>query len=215
MENIPVFGQTSQLLASAVVLLALGLGIIFYSWSFQLFKRIEILITKMRKNIDSLENLSQSIYESAYLEIKKGERKNHQNDKRVIYASEKEGVLLNEINEQIRQLVEKQNEIALKLEQKAKKESEEQKEFASNPKQSGFSRAGEQGQYQEISELIIRYLRDLLKEKEQVTAQELVYAMPKQYSLADIYRTLEEMKEKNQIHWEERIISPHSILKMN
>ena len=43
MENIPVLGQTSQLLASGIILLALGLGIIFYFWSLNLFKKIELL----------------------------------------------------------------------------------------------------------------------------------------------------------------------------
>jgi len=42
----------------------------------------------------------------------------------------------------------------------------------------------------------------------------LIYAMPNQYSLADIYRTLEEMKERDQISWEEKNISPQSVLKM-
>jgi hypothetical protein len=32
--------------------------------------------------------------------------------------------------------------------------------------------------------------------------------------LADIYRTLELMKEKNQIDWEDRSISPQSMLKI-
>jgi len=77
-----------------------------------------------------------------------------------------------------------------------------------------FLKAEEKAKYQKISKLVIKHLQDLLKEKEQVTAQELVYTMPDQYPLADIYRTLELMKEKNQIDWEDRSISPQSMLKI-
>lgn len=179
MENIPVLGQTSQLLASGIVLLALCLGIIFYFWSLNLFKKIELLITKMKQNIDSLENLSQSMYETAYLEMKKESR------------------YLRPGKDQ------KQNQV-----------SEEQKTFSSDPRPVQFSNPEEKDKYQNISELIRRYFKELVKEKEQVTAQELVYAMPNEHSLADIYRTLEVMKEKNQINWEEKSLSPQTILKM-
>jgi len=40
----------------------------------------------------------------------------------------------------------------------------------------------------------------------------LVYTMPNQYSLADIYRTLEIMKERNQISWLDKRINPQSVL---
>ncbi|MFW6149759.1 MAG: hypothetical protein ACOC6D_07865, partial [Atribacterota bacterium] len=62
MENVSVLGQSSQLLASGIVLLALCLGIVFYYWSLQLFKKFDLQIKKMKQNIDSLETLSQSIY---------------------------------------------------------------------------------------------------------------------------------------------------------
>jgi len=186
MENIPVLGQTSQLLASGIVLLALCLGIIFYFWSLNLLKKIELLIIKMRQNIDSLESLSQSIYETAYLELKK----------------------------ETGYFVQTKTEIAQKTDQKSDKESEEQELFSVNPKPEQSSKPEEKDIYQSISELIVRYFKDLLPEKEQVTAQELVYAMPNRYSLADIYRTLEVMKENNQISWEDKSISPQSILKM-
>jgi hypothetical protein len=187
MENIPILGQTSQLLASGIILLALCLGIIFYFWSLNLFKKIELLINRMRKNIDNLEKLSQSIYETAYFELKKNSKNTTQ----------------------------KQTRVSQKDDQQFHKEPEEQKIFSSNPKSTQFSQSEEKDKYQHISELITRYFRDLLKSKEQVTAQELIYAMPNQYSLADIYRALEEMKEKNLISWEDKNVSPQSILKMN
>jgi len=194
MENIPLLGQTSQLLASGIILLALCLGIIFYFWSLNLLKKIELLITKMRQNIDSLESLSQSIYETAYLEMKK----------------------------ETGYFVQTKTEITQKADQEPDKEPEEQKVFSVNPKKAvsknqkpeQSSKPEEKDKYQSISELIVRYFKDLLQEKEQVTAQELVYAMPNRYSLADIYRTLEVMKENNQISWEDKSISPQSILKM-
>lgn len=194
MENIPLLGQTSQLLASGIILLALCLGIIFYFWSLSLLKKIELLITKMRQNIDSLESLSQSIYETAYLEMKK----------------------------ETGYFVQTKTEITQKTDQEPDKEPEEQEVFSVNPKKAvsknqkpvKSSKPEEKDKYQSISELIVRYFKDLLQEKEQVTAQELVYAMPNRYSLADIYRTLEVMKENNQISWEDKSISPQSILKM-
>jgi len=194
MENIPLLGQTSQLLASGIILLALCLGIIFYFWSLNLLKKIELLITKMRQNIDSLESLSQSIYETAYLEMKK----------------------------ETGYFVKTKTEITQNTDQQPDEELEEQKVFSVNPKKAvskkpkpeQSSKPEEKDKYQSISELIVRYFKDLLQEKEQVTAQELVYAMPNRYSLADIYRTLEVMKENNQINWEDKSISPQSILKM-
>ncbi len=175
MENIPVLGQTSQLLASGIILLALCLGVIFYFWSLNLFKKIESLMTSMRKNIDSLENLSQSIYETAYLEMK-----------------EKTGYLNQKTAESSQSL-----KTTLKSTEFSQSEEEE-----------------EQDKYQEISSLIINNLKGLLEEKEQVTAQDLVYIMPNQYPIADIYRTLEEMKERNQINWEDKHVSPQSVLKL-
>jgi hypothetical protein len=186
MENIPVFGQTSQLLASGIIILALCLGIIFYFWSLNLYKRIEQLITRMRKNIDNLEKLSQSIYETAYFELKKSSKQPAPKQTRMIQRSE----------------------------ESSNREPENKTVLSSKPESIQFSQPAEKDKFQNISDLIIRYFGDLVKEKEQVTAQELIYAMPNQYSLADIYRTLEAMKEKGQISWEERNISPQSILKM-
>ncbi len=213
MENIPVLSQTSQLLASGIVILALCMGIIFYFWSLHLFKKIELQITKMRQNIDSLENLSQSIYETAYLEMEKEYRGSKQEDKET-NNPKKEQLILEEIRGQIQNLIQRQNEMSQKIDQKLGKEPEEQKEFSSNTRPAQFSQLEEQEKYQKIRELIIRHLKKLLQEKEQVITQELVYAMPNEYSLADIYRTLEIMKEKNQINWEDKSLSPQSILKM-
>ncbi len=187
MENIPILGQTSQLLASSIVILALCLGIIFYFWSLNLYKKIELLIIKMRKNIDHLESLSQTIYETAYFELKKNNDHSAQ----------------------------KQNEISRKNERMFIREPEEEKVLYSQPTPMQSSQSEEKDKFLYISDLVTRYFRDLVKAKEQVTAQELIYAMPNQYSLAEIYRTLEEMKERNQISWDDKNIGPQSILKMD
>lgn len=187
MENIPILGQTSQLLASSIVILALCLGIIFYFWSLNLYRRIELLIIKMRKNIDHLESLSQTIYETAYFELKKNSEHPAQ----------------------------RRSETPEKNEQRSIREPEEKTIFSSQPAPMQSSQSEERDKFQSISELITRYFRDLVKAKEQVTAQELIYAMPNQYSLAEIYRTLEEMKERNQISWDDKNIGPQSILKMD
>ena len=187
MENIPVLGQTSLLLASSIILLALCLGIVFYFWSLHLFKKIELLISNMRENIDSLENLSQSIYETAYWGIKEEAE----------YCNQRQTVIAQKISNKLDE-----------------KEPEKQKAVLSNKRTENLSPEEEQDKYQNISEMIIYNLKRLLEEKKQVTAQELVYAMPNDYSLADIYQVLELMKENNQIKWEDKSLSPQSELKI-
>ena len=72
----------------------------------------------------------------------------------------------------------------------------------------------EEERFDNISDLITTYLRELQEEKERVCAQDLVYTMPNQYSLADIYQTLEIMKERKQVYWEDKNINPQSIIKL-
>ncbi len=214
MENISVLGQSSQLLASGIVLLALCLGIVFYYWSLQLFKKFDLQIKKMKQNIDSLEALSQSIYETAYWDIKKKDIKDNPDDN-IANIPKKEQYVLEEIKAQIQNLIQRQAEITQTMEEKLNEQKPEQQEnFSLDTGSEQFLKAEEKAKYQKISKLVIKHLKDLLKEKEQVTAQELVYTMPDLYPLADIYRTLELMKEKNQIAWEERSISPQSILEI-
>ncbi len=214
MENISVLGQSSQLLASGIVLLALCLGIVFYYWSLQLFKKFDLQIKKMKQNIDSLEALSQSIYETAYRDIKKKDIKDNPDDN-IANIPKKEQYVLEEIKAQIQNLIQRQAEITQTMEEKLNEQKPEQQEnFSLDTGSEQFLKAEEKAKYQKISKLVIKHLKDLLKEKEQVTAQELVYTMPDLYPLADIYRTLELMKEKNQIAWEERSISPQSILEI-
>ena len=214
MESISVLGESSQLMASGIILLALCLGIVFYSWSLQLFKKFDLQITKMKQNIDSLENLSQSIYETAYWDIKKKDIKDNPIDN-IANIHKKEQYVLEEIKAQIQNLIQRQTEISQTIEEKLNEQKPEQQEnFSLDTGSEQFLKAEEKAKYQKISQLVIKHLKDLLKEKEQVTAQELVYTMPDQYPLADIYRTLELMKEKNQIDWEDRNISPQSILEI-
>ncbi|HKK83069.1 MAG TPA: hypothetical protein VJ958_02450 [Atribacterota bacterium] len=214
MESISVLGESSQLMASGIILLALCLGIVFYSWSLQLFKKFDLQITKMKQNIDSLENLSQSIYETAYWDIKKKDIKDNPIDN-IANIHKKEQYVLEEIKAQIQNLIQRQAEISQTIEAKLNEQKPEQQEnFSLDTGSEQFLKAEEKAKYQKISQLVIKHLKDLLKEKEQVTAQELVYTMPDQYPLADIYRTLELMKEKNQIDWEDRNISPQSILEI-
>jgi len=214
MENISVLGESSQLMASGIIILALCLGIVFYSWSLQLFKKFDLQITKMKQNIDSLEHLSQSIYETAYWDIKKKDNKDSP-DMDIANILKKEQYVLEEIKVQIQDLIQKQAEINLITEEKfAEKKTEQQKKFSLDTGSEQFLKAEDKAKYQKISQLVIKHLKDLLKEKEQITAQELVYTMPDQYPLADIYRTLELMKENNQINWEDKNISPQSILEI-
>ena len=214
MENISVLGESSQLMASGIIILALCLGIVFYSWSLQLFKKFDLQITKMKQNIDSLEHLSQSIYETAYWDIKKKDNKDSP-DMDIANILKKEQYILEEIKVKIQNLIQKQDEINLITEEKfAEKKTEQQKKFSLDTGSEQFLKAEDKAKYQKISQLVIKHLKDLLKEKEQITAQELVYTMPDQYPLADIYRTLELMKENNQINWEDKNISPQSILEI-
>src|SRR6056297_763325 len=214
MENISVLGESSQLMASGIILLASCLGIVFYSWSLQLFKKFDLQITKMKQNIDSLENLSQSIYETAYWDIKKKDNKDSP-DMNIANILKKEQYVLEEIKVQVQNLIKRQAEINQTIEEKLnEKKTEQQESFSLDKGSEQFLKAEEKAKYQKISQLVIKYINDLLKEKEQVTAQELVYKMPDHYSLADIYRTLELMKEKNQIDWKDRSISPQSILEI-
>jgi len=191
MENIPVFGQTVQLLASGIILLALCLGVIFYFWSVDMCSKIELLTTSMKRNIYSLENLSQLIYEKAYSELEK--------ETKGMYREQKVDSRLSSDNSD------------------AQYANDESKTFSpiknigSDTKFSSLHKESEK--YQEISKLILKSLKDLLEEKEQVTAQELFYAIPNKYPLADVYQTLEEMKERNQIDWEDKNVSPQSVLK--
>lgn len=186
-ENLFLFGQTFQLMAIGVIVLAFGLGIIFFIWSLRLIKKIELLIGRMKKDIDSLENLSQSIYETAYQEMKK----------------------------EVKVLAQKQSETNSEISQKWNVNPEKGNRDSTESSRTQLSRMEEGGKHQNLSELIVRHLKDLLQEKEQVTAQELVYDMPNDYSLADIYKALEEMKENNQVTWKEKQISPQSVLIMN
>ncbi|MDD3656602.1 MAG: hypothetical protein PHI72_07550 [Atribacterota bacterium] len=216
MENIILLGQTAPWLSIIMIVLAMCLGIIFYLWSIQIIKKIELLIIKMKQNVDNLEYLSQYIYEIAYFKMKENNQRNRDED----IALSNENINLNELKEvkkQIQYVKEMQMEINQKLNRKADDISEKQQEVYSNKNDVTFPQSvpsGEEDKYKDISELIIMYLKELLREKEQVTAQELVYAMPNQYSLADIYRTLEIMKERNQISWKDKSINPQSSLRL-
>lgn len=209
-----LFDQTAQLLAIIVIVLALCLGLIFYFWSQQLFKKIELMVSKMKQNVDNLEYLSQYIYESAYFNMKERGMVNQNKD------SAPSGEIVNNLKkviEEIQNLRESQIEIKQKLNEKfsSYKSSEQiQNTIPTNPDSIlGQSLSPEEEEkYEKIRELIIMYLKDLGSEKGQVTAQELVYTMPNQYSLADIYRTLEIMKERNQISWLDKRINPQSVL---
>lgn len=215
MENISVFGQSFLLLAGGIVLLGLCMGIVFYSWSLQLFKKLDIQIKQMKQNIESLESLSQFVYETSYRDIKKMASKDKQNIKNSNNFMTEQPIL-EAIKNDIENLIQKQTEISKTLEQKTSEKPISQDDYLSlNTGSVQFLSEEEKTKYQQISKLILKHLQDLLKEKEQVTAQELVYAMPDHYSLADIYRTLELMKEKKQINWSDRNISPQSFLELS
>lgn len=213
MGNIRIFDQTAPLLAIILIILAFCLAIIFYIWSLRVLKKIESQISKMKQNVTNLEDLSQYIYETAYFDIKDSVGRGKNGDRTPIIP----GISIDELNElksQIQYLEERQKEINQKLYQKEEKKPEKQKETPSN-KNSAFVptlQPDEEDKYKKISDLIVMHLNDLLQKKGQVTAQELVYAMPNKYSLADIYRTLEIMKERSKIFWEGKSISPQSFL---
>jgi hypothetical protein len=212
-ENIFLLEQTAPLLAIALIVLALSLGIIFYLWSVQNLKKIKLQIIEMKNNVSILEYLSQSIYETAYLKLKGDSLGNNSEIKTISNA----GIGLDELKEvqkQIKYIAEKQAEINQILRQKIDDDSKNQKEIYSNKKKTFIPHfpQGQEDKFNKISELIIMNLKNLKQEKEQVTAQELVYAMPGKYSLADIYRTLEIMRERDKIFWEDKSINPQSFL---
>ena len=215
MEIISLLEQTTPLLAIILIMLALCLGIIFYLWSVQNLKNIELQIIRMKNNIFNLEYLSQSIYETAYFKMKESSQRNsHENT-----ANSDAGIALDElkeIKEQIQYIIEKQAEIGHdhKSSQKIDINSKNTEEIYSNKNNTFIPHFPQDGEdkYKKISELIVTYLKDLRQEKGQVTAQELVYTMPNKYSLADIYRTLEIMKERDKIFWEDKNINPQSFL---
>lgn len=213
MGNISVFVQSFLLLSGGVVLLGLFLGIAFYSWSLELFKKLDIQVKQMKQNIDSLEALSQFVYETSYREIQKININKSQIGKIPNNHMIEQHIL--EIKNDIRNLIQKQTEISKTLEQKESEETREQKGILSlNTGSEQFLSEEEKVKYQQINKLILRNLQELLKEKNQVTAQELVYAMPDNYSLSDIYRTLELMKEKKQINWSNGNITPQTFLEL-
>ena len=213
MESIFLLEQTAPLLAIVLILLALSLGIIFYLWSVQNLKRIESQVIEMKNNVSNLEHLSQSIYETAYLNMKENNHRNNSHGTTVSNA----GIDLDELKEvkkQIKYIIEKQTEINQILSQKFDNDTEKQTEIYSNKNKTFIPHfpQGEEDKFHKISELIIMHLKNLKQERAQVTAQELVYAMPNKYSLADIYRTLEIMKERDKIFWEDKSINPQSFL---
>jgi len=113
MGNISVFGQSFLLLAGGIVLLGLCMGIVFYSWSLQLFKKLDIQIKQMKQNIESLESLSQFVYETSYRDIKEmaaNDKHNVKNSNNFIT----EQPLLEAIKNDIENLIQKQTEISEK-----------------------------------------------------------------------------------------------------
>lgn len=213
MESVIIFNQVAPWVASILIILALFLGIIFYRWSQQIQRKIELLLMKMKQDADNLEHLSQYIYETAYFKAK--ESSIYERDKNIMLPDAAIDEL-KEVKKQIQSIVEQQAEINQKLAHKLNDDTPKEKEISFGNKKiySETIPPEKESKYRDISELIITYLKNLLQEKENVTAQELVYAMPSQYSLADIYCTLEVMKENNQIDWEEKSIHPQSILKL-
>lgn len=213
MENIYLLEQTAPLLAIVLIVLSLSLGIVFYLWSVQNLKKIKSQIIEMKNNVSCLEYLSQSIYETAYLNMKGNNHRKSSNST----AISNNGIGLDELKEiqrQIKYITEKQAEIDQILSQKTDDKSESKKEIYSNKKKTYIPHfpQEEEDKFHKISELIIMQLEKLKQEKRQVTAQELVYTMPSKYSLADIYRTLEIMKERDKIFWEDKSINPQSFL---
>lgn len=218
MEIVLFLNQSLPLLAIVLIILAFILSISFYIWSNRILRNIELQMTIMSKNIDNLENISQSMYENICYDLKINSQKT---ENRTEETSKLESVLtvVGEIKEQIKNIEKEQ--VAIKesfckfsvekpvIAKEVYYQQGEEKEII--PKSFLTS---EEAKYEKISKLIITYLKDLLTEKEQVRANELVYSFPNQYTLADIYQTLELMKERNQITWEEKTINPQSVLKL-
>ncbi len=219
MENFVMFTQTTPLLSIILIILALCLGIVFYLWSLQVFKKIELQIIKMKQNAENLEYLSQYIYETSYF-ILKEKRQTAKNDRNVaVEFLDKQAVLdeLDEIKKQIQSIKRDHNLTNIESSQKVVDNAESHKKIYSNKTDNVLTQPltpNEEAKFNNISGLIISYLKDLTEEKEHVCAQDLVYTMPNQYSLADIYQTLEIMKERKQVDWEDRSINPQSILKL-
>ncbi len=213
MENILYLEQTAPLLAIVLIVLALFMGIIFYLWSVQNLKKIESQIIEMKNNAFSLEYLSQSIYETAYLKLEENSNRNSC-ESTVTSNTGMDYNELKEVKKQIQCITEKQAEINQILSQKIDDDSKNQKDTYSNKKKIFIQHfpQGQEDKFHKISELIIMHLNNLKQERGQVTAQELVYAMPNKYSLADIYRTLEIMRERDKIFWEDKNITPQSFL---
>lgn len=213
MENVSLLEQTAPMIAIVMIIIAFGLGIILYLWFQQMQKKTELLLREMKRNIDILEHLSQYVYEAACF---KGRESSAILEKEAALFPNNTIAELKEVKSQIKSITEQQAEINRKLKQGLAAELPEQNEIYSS-KNKIYSETfppEEKSKYEEVSELIVVLLKDLLSEKSQVTAQELVYTMPSQYSLAEIYRSLEMMKENNQIDWEDKSIHPQSILKL-
>ena len=110
METILLLEQTAPLFIIILIILALCLGIIFYLWSMQNLKNIELKIVRMKNNISNLEYLSQSIYETTYFKMKKShQRNNYENTTH--YNAEIALDELKEIKEQIQYIIGRQAEI--------------------------------------------------------------------------------------------------------
>ena len=312
-DNFLLVEKTSQLLASGIIFISLWLGIVFYRWSSHLFKMIKIQIKKLAEHSLRLENLSQFLYENAYLDLTKnvssdkgevnyagktannrvikhsksktasnndennmkqsqvdfkpksfsserdqkqisnqvqkqknesvksdhvspeaGVSQSPQNNgkpeekigsvkdklKSIVNeknqnddssnSSQENDLALQEIREQIRLLSNQQIEMAQKIDSfisqrpEAPVKKENHSEEKNEPKDAIEKKS--------IAGTILNTLKKLLQQKDQVTAQELVYAIPNEYSLADIYRNLEELKESKQISWPDKSLGPQSVL---
>ena len=215
MENILALQQIAHLIAIVMIIIASILGIILYLWFQQIQRKAELLVKEMKQNIDNLEYLAQYVYEAV---CSKGKGSSAAQEKEEAFLSYTKTDELKEVKKQIQSIIEKQSGIGHKLNQKLNEDSPGHDEiYSSTSKNKIYSETfppEEKSKYKEISELIVVLLKDLLSEKGQVTAQELVYTMPSQYPLAEIYRSLEMMKENKQIDWEDKSIHPQSVLKL-
>lgn len=215
MENILALQQIAPLIAIVMIVIVSILGIISYLWFQQIQRNTELLLKEVKQNIDNLEYLVQYFYETA---CSKGKGNSAAQEKEEAFLSYVKTDELKEVRKQIQSIIERQSDIDHKLNQKLNEGSSEQCEIYSDTSKSKIYSETfppeEKSKYKEVSELIVILLKDLLSEKGQATAQELVYAMPSQYSLAEIYRSLEMMKENKQIDWEDKSIHPQSILKL-
>ena len=184
MDNVVIFTQATPLLSIILIIIALCLGIIFYLWSLQVLKRIELQIIKMKQNAEHLEYLSQYIYETSYflLKDKKGIEKNDY-DNIALDLPNKQDILdeLEEIKKQIKNIKENSNIIKEEASQKKVNNSENLQKIYPNPGDDAHPHTlspAEEERFGNISDLITTYLRELQEEKERVCAQDLVYTMP-------------------------------------